>query len=197
MIEVRDSTRFKAPLHNDHREPGRVRLLTVGRAYPGKGLEMPVAALALRPDLACSLTVIGDGPELARVRQLAAGDERVSILGAIPSASILDHFASADAFVFPSRIDIFGLVVVEAFGAGLPTILSRSVGSADDLAVDEHNCVIVDGTDPSDWAAAIELVVNEGVFGDGLVLPPPQRSLAAGRSITRPAHSYLDSGWPS
>ncbi len=63
------------------------------------------------------------------------------------------------SFVFPSQIDVFGLVVVEALGAGLATVMNSAAGSAEDLAVDGENCLVVDGADPETWAAAIEALV--------------------------------------
>ena len=48
-----------------------------------------------------------------------------------PSEEILDFYARADCFVMPSLVESFGLVIVEAMGAGLPIITNNSPGCRD------------------------------------------------------------------
>jgi glycosyltransferase involved in cell wall biosynthesis len=97
-----------------------VRVLSVGRAFPGKGFDILIQALRRRPELDCSLRLVGDGPELPRLKELAAGDQRVEFIGAVRSSDILDVFADADVFVFPSQIDVFGLLWSRPSVQGLP-----------------------------------------------------------------------------
>jgi glycosyltransferase involved in cell wall biosynthesis len=86
--------------------------LTVGRVAVEKNLE---AFLAL--DLPGTKVVVGDGPARA-VLQRQFPD--AVFLGAQHGEALADIYAAADVFVFPSRTDTFGLVLLEALASGLP-----------------------------------------------------------------------------
>ena len=133
FVHARNTTPFPEPRRFG--EDGPVEVLTVSRAIPGKGLDLLVEAfLALDPP-GCRLTIAGDGPELDSLRRAAAGDERVRLLGSVPTDRVADLFRSADVFAFPSSIDAFGLVLVEAFAAGLAVAVAPEPGAVGDLAV--------------------------------------------------------------
>mgnify|MGYP006273953647 CR=1 FL=1 len=61
--------------------------------------------------------VIGDGPDLQRLRAKYPG---CFFLGPKFGDELASHLAGADVFVFPSRTDTFGLVLLEALACGLP-----------------------------------------------------------------------------
>jgi glycosyltransferase involved in cell wall biosynthesis len=139
---------------------GRVELLSVARAEPGKALDVLVNAVRSRPWLACRLTLIGDGPALPALRRLGSGDDRIRFLGALTPEATRDELASVDVFLFPSRYDVFGLALVEAMGAGLATAVSPMPGAVDDLCLTERNCLLVDG-EVEAWSDAIERLVQD------------------------------------
>jgi glycosyltransferase involved in cell wall biosynthesis len=97
--------------------------LNVGRIAPEKNLE---AFLAL--DLPGSKLVVGDGPDRAR---LQARHPEVHFVGAKEGEELAECFTSADAFVFPSRTDTFGLVLLEAMASGLPVAAFPVTGPRD------------------------------------------------------------------
>jgi glycosyltransferase involved in cell wall biosynthesis len=86
--------------------------LYVGRVAVEKNLE---AMLSL--DLPGSMVVIGDGPARASLRRRFP---KAHFLGAWHGEALSRAYASADAFVFPSRTDTFGIVMIEALASGLP-----------------------------------------------------------------------------
>ena len=86
--------------------------LSVGRIAIEKNLE---AFLSL--DLPGSSVVVGDGP--ARP-QLERRYPHVHFLGERTGEALAEVYASADVFVFPSRTDTFGIVLLEALACGLP-----------------------------------------------------------------------------
>jgi glycosyltransferase involved in cell wall biosynthesis len=86
--------------------------LTVGRLAVEKNIE---AFLAL--DLPGSKVVVGDGPAK---RELAERYPSATFLGTRKGQDLANVYASADVFVFPSRTDTFGLVLLEALASGLP-----------------------------------------------------------------------------
>lgn len=71
----------------------------------------------LELDLDGSKVVVGDGPQRA---QLEAEYPDVTFAGAKQGEELAAHYASGDVFVFPSRTDTFGLVMLEALASGMP-----------------------------------------------------------------------------
>ena len=86
--------------------------LTVGRVAVEKNLE---AFLAL--DLPGTKLVVGDGPARA---VLARQYPDAVFLGSRQGEALAEIYAAADVFVFPSRTDTFGLVLLEALASGVP-----------------------------------------------------------------------------
>jgi glycosyltransferase involved in cell wall biosynthesis len=86
--------------------------LTVGRLAPEKNVE---AFLAL--DLPGSKVVVGDGPSRAA---LARRFPQAVFLGNRNGQALAAAYAAADVFVFPSRTDTYGLVLLEALASGVP-----------------------------------------------------------------------------
>ena len=86
------------------------------------------AFLAL--DLPGSKWVAGDGPALAGIR---ARYPEVNYLGVLNQRELAEVYASADVFVFPSKTDTFGLVLLEAMACGLPVAAYPVTGPLDVL----------------------------------------------------------------
>ncbi len=109
-----DGTLFNAGAPPDPRLrslPGPV-LLYVGRVAPEKNLEDFLGSR--HPG---TRIVVGDGPALAslKVKYPAA-----VFTGRLAGPALASAYAAADCFVFPSRSDTFGLVMVEALACGVP-----------------------------------------------------------------------------
>jgi glycosyltransferase involved in cell wall biosynthesis len=117
-----DSLRF-APGPRDELNLPRPILLYAGRVALEKNLEA-FAAL----DLPGSRVVVGDGPELARLK---ARFPDVHWLGMRPHESLARYYNAADVFVFPSRTDTFGLVMLEAMACGCPVAAYPVTGPID------------------------------------------------------------------
>ena len=100
--------------------------LSVGRVAVEKNLE---ALLDL--DLPGSTVIVGDGP--AR-RRLERRYRHAHFLGAKQDEALADIYASADVFVFPSRTDTFGIVMIEALASGLPVAAFPVPGPIDVVA---------------------------------------------------------------
>ena len=87
-------------------------LLHVGRVAPEKNIEAFLAA-----DLPGTKVLVGDGPALPVLRRRYPA---ARFLGALHGERLAAAYRSADAFVFPSRTDTFGLVMAEALASGTP-----------------------------------------------------------------------------
>lgn len=99
--------------------------LNVGRLAVEKNLE---AFLSL--DLPGTKLVVGDGPQAA---ELKAKYPKAVFLGAKFGEELARIYAAADVFVFPSRTDTFGLVILEALASGLPVAAFPVQGPLDVL----------------------------------------------------------------
>ena len=86
--------------------------LYVGRVAVEKNLEA-----LLRLDLPGSTVVVGDGPARSALQRRY---RHAHFLGARYGEALARTYASADVFVFPSRTDTFGIVLIEAMASGLP-----------------------------------------------------------------------------
>jgi glycosyltransferase involved in cell wall biosynthesis len=97
--------------------------LSVGRLAVEKNLE---AFLEL--DLPGTKVVVGEGPaRLALERKYP----QAVFLGALQGESLTEAYAAADVFVFPSRTDTFGLVLLEALASGVPVAAFPVTGPRD------------------------------------------------------------------
>jgi glycosyltransferase involved in cell wall biosynthesis len=98
----------RAGLLNDKRPI----LMYVGRVAVEKSIEE-----FLDLDVEGSKYVVGDGPDFAKLR---AKYTQVRFVGFKKGEELAGCYASADVFVFPSRTDTFGLVILEALASGVP-----------------------------------------------------------------------------
>lgn len=78
------------------------------------------------------LIVIGDGPELENLKQIADGDENIKFLGAQPSDVVKKYMAEGKALLFPGEED-FGITPVEAMACGRPVIAYGKGGVLDSV----------------------------------------------------------------
>jgi glycosyltransferase involved in cell wall biosynthesis len=110
--------------------PGQFTLVCVARIDRQKNQRLLVELLARHPDAVVRLVGPVTQPDYraeleARAAELGVAD-RLSFAGALKpgSAELIAEYARADAFVLPSRHEPFGIVVLEAWAAGLPVIAS-------------------------------------------------------------------------
>ena len=137
-----------APLPELAALPGPI-MLTVGRVSAEKNL-----TAFLDAPVTGSKVVVGDGPELERLR-LRYPDVR--FMGALTGEALARAYCSADVFVFPSRTDTFGLVLIEALACGLPIAAFPVPGPLDVIGADGHGA---DGT----WPAQVGMLHENLTF---------------------------------
>ena len=97
--------------------------LYAGRVAREKNIEAFLSA-----DLPGSKVVVGGGPELNSLRRQYP---KVRFVGFKYGADLAAHYAAADVFVFPSRTDTFGIVLIEALACGLPIAAYPVTGPRD------------------------------------------------------------------
>ncbi len=120
-----DETLFH-PGHMPHaslRDLPRPILLNVGRVAIEKNL-----TAFLDVECAGTKVVVGDGPDLATLR---ARYPTAVFLGSLSGEALASAYCAADVFVFPSRTDTFGLVMIEALACGVPVAAYPVPGPVD------------------------------------------------------------------
>lgn len=115
---------------------GPIKLGAAARLYPVKGLAIVLHAVALlRRSLDVELHVAGAGPELPRLRSLAASlglAEHVTFHGAV--ADMTAFYAGIDCLLHTPITEAFGLVVIEAAAHGCPVVTARVDGLPEAVA---------------------------------------------------------------
>ncbi len=116
-------TRLFKPAAKSFLDGPRPIFLYMGRVALEKNIEA-----FLQLDLPGSKAVVGDGPDLERLRQQYPA---VLFTGFKFGAELSRHLAAADVFVFPSLTDTFGIVLLEAMACGLPVAAYPVTGPID------------------------------------------------------------------
>jgi glycosyltransferase involved in cell wall biosynthesis/predicted metal-dependent phosphoesterase TrpH len=125
-----DTSRFDPGLRNADAFPGEIKVLYVGRQTKEKGVDLLAEAFirAHEADPRLHLLLVGGGPEEEDLRH-RLGD-RATFLGWLGGGDLPRAYASADIFLFASRTDTFGQVLVEAGASGLPVVAVNDGGPA-------------------------------------------------------------------
>ena len=119
-------------------------LLYVGRVSAEKQIDGIKPVLEAIPE--ARLAIVGDGPSREALEAHFTGTN-THFVGYLQGLELASAFASADAFVFPSRTETLGLVLLEAMAAGCPVVAARS-GGIPDIVTDGVNGYLFEPDDP-------------------------------------------------
>lgn len=152
--------------------PFRRFVLGLGRVVEKKGFDLLLAAFARlaarRPDV--GLVIGGDGAaRAALIRATAAAGlaGRVVFPGSLSRAQVAWLMRAAAVFVLPSRVEPFGIVVLEALRAGRPVVVSAR-GGASEIVRDGVEGLVVDPCDTAALTAAIERLLSDTSLAERL-----------------------------
>ncbi|NDV00538.1 glycosyltransferase [Pseudoroseicyclus tamaricis] len=135
---------------------GPVRTIgAIGRFDRQKGFDILIRAFRQIEGEDLRLRIIGDGPERARLEELAGADPRISFPGfaADPATAI----AACDAIAMPSRWEPYGLVALEALAARRPVLVSNVDGLRDHV---QTGALQVTGGGVDDWVVGFNRLVT-------------------------------------
>jgi glycosyltransferase involved in cell wall biosynthesis len=148
------SEEMRSRLSQNH--PDSPLLLYVGRLSAEKEIERIKPILEAIP--AARLALVGDGPHRQALEKHFA-NTNTHFVGYLVGKELASAFASADAFIFPSRTETLGLVLLEAMAAGCPVVAARS-GGIPDIVTDGVNGYLFapDAGDEGAIAATLRLL---------------------------------------
>jgi glycosyltransferase involved in cell wall biosynthesis len=157
-----------------------VVFLLVGRALRLKGFQNFLHAWGALPEdlhARASAVVVGEGEYLPALQDLAGslGLKNVTFAGAKSPDELARYYAASDIFVFPSLVDVWGLVVNEALCFGLPVLASRHAGASQALIAGSDVGVMFDPLDVEQFAARLGAWIEN----------PPERAPAACRQALK------------
>ncbi|HEY9762815.1 MAG TPA: glycosyltransferase family 1 protein [Trichocoleus sp.] len=135
------SAEMRSHLSQGH--PEAPLLLYIGRLSAEKEVDRIKPVLEAIPG--ARLALVGDGPYRAELEKHFA-DLPVHFVGYLGGEQLASAYASADAFIFPSRTETLGLVLLEAMAAGCPVVAANS-GGIPDIVTDGVNGYLFDPTD--------------------------------------------------
>jgi len=136
--------------HLSQGHPESPLLLYVGRLSAEKEIERIKAILLAIPE--ARLALVGDGPHRYALEKYFA-QTPTHFVGYLTGKDLAAAFASADAFVFPSRTETLGLVLLEAMAAGCPVVAANS-GGIPDIVTSDVNGYLFDLDDDNQGAIA-------------------------------------------
>ncbi len=134
-------------------------LLTVG-ALLRKGIETSLQALKQLPE-DVHLVAVGGGPH-ERIRTLAhelGVSRRCHLLR--PVADIERYYRAADVFLFPTRYEPFGMVIVEALASELPVVVSACSGATEWATHEQHAMIVPDALNAEAFAHDVKRVLTD------------------------------------
>jgi glycosyltransferase involved in cell wall biosynthesis len=142
--------------HLTQGHPDSPLLLYVGRLSAEKEIDRIKPVLQSIPN--ARLALVGDGPHRQDLEKHFA-DTPTHFVGYMTGETLASAFASADAFVFPSRTETLGLVLLEAMAAGCP-VIAANAGGIPDIVTDGVNGYLFDPTDESGAIAATQRLLS-------------------------------------
>lgn len=143
---------------------GRRFFLSIGRLVDiEKGFSVLIGAFSLLVNKGCDLDLVvaGDGPDkemLLKYSVKLGVKDRVHFLGSVASSDLSDLYEACEVFVHPSRLEAFGLVVLEAISLGKPVVATKT-GGIPEIIEDGRNGILVDGK-PDALASGIEMLLS-------------------------------------
>ncbi|MHB8689910.1 MAG: glycosyltransferase family 4 protein [Solirubrobacteraceae bacterium] len=144
------------PGRSSRRDP---YLFTVSRLDRPKRIDLLIRAMS-HVDAQVRLLVSGTGPQEQELRELAAGDSRITLTGYLNDPELVDTYAGALAVPFVPYQEDFGYVTLEAMLSAKPVITTTDSGGPTELVQDGVSGLVV-APDPAAIGAAIERFVGD------------------------------------
>lgn len=135
-------------------------VLFVGRIIHGKGVDILIKAAKYLPN-SIGINIIGGSPTKELDNLISSlGIKNIHFHPFMPFDMIMKYMRAADFFVFPTRYDVWGLVVNEALGQGLPVITTDKCLAGLELVRDGINGFIIPSENPKALAEKILYLHN-------------------------------------
>jgi UDP-glucose:(heptosyl)LPS alpha-1,3-glucosyltransferase len=149
-------------------------MLFVGMNFEIKRLDLILKSMSVlqgktSQDSRLKLLVVGNGNSKRYLRMANQLQIAAHVIFVGPSEDVESYYFAGDMLAMPSQFDTFGMVVLEAMAAGLPPIITKSVGASDLVEDGVHGLVMEKEPSVSDMAHALQRLldpVTRGVMAE-------------------------------
>ncbi len=135
-------------------------ILTVSRLEEHKRVHLLVEGMRHCGNPDARLKIAGTGPSENELRERAAGDPRIEMLGRVPDDDLAELYAHARAVAFVPEDEDYGFITVEAMRCGRPVLTARDSGGPTEFVDDGQTGLVVDPT-PAAIGAAIDRLTQD------------------------------------
>lgn len=151
-------------------------VLTVARLYKWKNIDV---LIKLVPDLPpeSKLVIVGDGPEEAYLKRLAAEvgvADRVVFVGRVPQAQVALYLRAADVFVLNTRYEGLSHTILECMDVGIP-VVATAVGGNMELIENGVNGFLVPVDDRRRIVSAVRKLLYDRTVQESFVQQSKER----------------------
>ncbi len=175
----RDRDRLASDYGIDH---DRFVILFVGRVDEGKNVMVlgRAAEILIARGLPVHVLALGEGAQRDALKELLG--PRATCPGVVSHPALAECYAGADAFVFPSTVEVMPNAVLEAKSSGLPVLLPARGAAARLVKEPGGDGILVDDQEPETWARALENLMSDE---------------AGAKRIGRNARRMMEEEWPT
>jgi glycosyltransferase involved in cell wall biosynthesis len=155
-----DATVLRPPSSLLGLHQGRFRYMFLpGRLHPWKRIDLAIDAMKFA-ESPVELIISGCGADEARLRDRAAGQDRIRFIGRVSDVELVDLYADALGVIFAPRSEDLGLVTLEAFQSGKPVITCSDSGEPARIVCDGRSGFVC-APDPRAIAAGIDQLASQ------------------------------------
>jgi glycosyltransferase involved in cell wall biosynthesis len=142
---------------------GIIKLLFVGQLIDRKGLLQIIEALKELNNTLWQLTIVGSGPDEQKLKQRVHTlglEQQISFEGFKQKGELLPYLIKTHCLLFPSLIEVWGLVVNEALATNTFVLASKYAGATKDIIEDKQNGLIIDPLSKDNLIYALNWVLE-------------------------------------
>lgn len=137
-----------------------LNILYVGSLTRHKGIQILIEAVRRIKKDNLRLAIVGSGRYKDKLEDMANSDKRIAFYGKISNDDIEVWYNKADVLVVPSVWnEVFGIVILEAFRAGVPVIAS-SIGGIPEVVKDNYNGFLFEPGDVDQLKQVLESIIE-------------------------------------
>lgn len=137
-----------------------IDVLYVGSLTKHKGVDILIQAVSKIKSDKIKLHIVGEGVIERDLKKVAMGDKRIIFYGKVKNENIHKFYLMSDILVVPSVwYEVFGIVIQEAFRAGVPVIGSR-IGGIPEIIKDDYNGYLFKAGDIGELKDILENIVK-------------------------------------